>query len=68
MKIMTSTPSEKNLTDQAPYIVTFAVQSLSTGTDKHFWFVLAPYIENAGISAPSAPILSPTPPWRRSLS
>lgn len=61
MKIMTSTPSEKNLTDQAPYIVTSAVQSLSTGTDKHFWFVLAPYIENAGDFGTFGPDLEPYP-------
>ena len=61
MKIMTSTPSEKNLTDQAPYIVTSAVQSLSTGTDKHFWFVLAPYIENAGDFGTFSPDLEPYP-------
>lgn len=61
MKIMTSTPSEKNLKDQAPYIVTSAVQSLSMGTDKHFWFVLAPYIENAGDFGTFGPDLQPYP-------
>ena len=48
MKIMTETPTEQLLHEQAPYIVTSTVQSLSMGTDKHFWFVLAPYIEVGG--------------------
>lgn len=33
---------------QADYIVTSTVQSLSIGTGKHFWFLLAPYMENGG--------------------
>ena len=48
MKIMTETPTEKNKTEQAPYIVTSTVQSLAMGTEKHFWFVLAPYLEAGG--------------------
>lgn len=41
--------------------MTSAVQSLSTGTDKHFWFVLAPYIENAGDFGTFSPDLEPYP-------
>ncbi len=48
MKIMTESPTEKNKTEQAPYIVTSTVQSLAMGTEKHFWFVLAPYLEAGG--------------------
>lgn len=48
MKIMTETPTEQLLHEQAPYIITSTVQSLTMGTDKHFWFVLAPYIEVGG--------------------
>ena len=48
MKIMTETPGEKQKTEQAPYIVTSTVQSLAMGTEKHFWFVLAPYLEAGG--------------------
>ncbi len=48
MKIMTEMPTEQLLHEQAPYIITSTVQSLAMGTDKHFWFVLAPYIEAGG--------------------
>ena len=48
MKIMTETPSEKQKAEQAPYIVTSTVQSLAMGTEKHFWFILAPYLEAGG--------------------
>ncbi len=39
-------PTADDLTAQAPYIVTSTVQSLAAGTEKHFWFLLSPIIEN----------------------
>lgn len=40
--------SEDQRQKTARYLVTSTTQSLSTGTTKHFWFLLAPYVE-AGI-------------------
>ena len=54
-------PTEEQLTNQTPYVVTSAVQSLSTGTDKHFWFILAPYIEAGGDFGTFSADLSPYP-------
>ena len=48
MKIMTETPGEKQKLEQAPYIVTSTLQSLAMGSEKHFWFILAPYLEVGG--------------------
>lgn len=61
MKIMTETPSEKQKIEQAPYIVTSTVQSLAMGTDKHFWFVLAPYLEVGGDFGTFGPDFQPYP-------
>ncbi len=48
MKMPSETPTDLHLQKQAPYIVTSAVQSLSYGIDKYFWFVGAPYLEAGG--------------------
>lgn len=61
MWIGTPTPSQENLAAQAPYVVTSAVQSLSTGSDKHFWFVLSPYLENGGDFGTFSKDLQPYP-------
>lgn len=46
---------------QANFIVTSTVESLSIGTDKHFWFLLAPYMENSGDFGTFSPELEPYP-------
>lgn len=48
MKLPSETPTDEHKQKQAPYIVTSAVQSLSYGVDKYFWFVGAPYLEAGG--------------------
>ncbi len=48
MKMMSETPTQENILDLAPYVVTSTTQSLGFGTEKHFWFVLAPYLESEG--------------------
>lgn len=48
LKILSTTPTDAQKEMQAPYIVTSAVQSLSYGTDKYFWFLATPYTENGG--------------------
>ena len=54
-------PTASQLAGQAPYIVTSTVQSLSFGTDRHFWFVMSPYIENGGDFGTFSPALVPYP-------
>lgn len=49
MKIPTLEPSEDQKTKQTPYIVTSAIQALSYGTDKYFWFVGTHYEEAGGV-------------------
>lgn len=49
MKIPTLEPSENQKTKQTPYIVTSAIQALSYGTDKYFWFVGTHYEEAGGV-------------------
>ena len=48
MKIPQMLPTEEQKAIQAPYAVTGAVQALSFGNDKYFWFVVAPYSEEGG--------------------
>lgn len=55
------TPTQSTLKAQAPYAVTSAVQSLSMGTDKHFWFILSPYRENGGDFGTFSEELQPYP-------
>lgn len=38
-------PSRDQQLGQAKYLVTSTVQSLASGTDKHFWFILPSYVE-----------------------
>lgn len=38
----------KSFINQANYIVTSTAESLACGTSKHFWFLLAPYMEHGG--------------------
>lgn len=45
MSIPSTSISDATLRQQAPYIVTGAVQSLSYGVDKYYWFVGKPYTE-----------------------
>lgn len=54
-------PTASQLVGQAPYIVTSTVQSLSYGTDRHYWFVMSPYIENGGDFGTFSPALDPYP-------
>lgn len=48
LKLPSETPTDAHKETQAPYLITSTVQSLSHGTDKHFWFVAAPYTEAGG--------------------
>ena len=48
LKIPSTVPSEEQKIIQTPYIVTGAVQAISLGNDKYFWFVAAPYEEQGG--------------------
>jgi len=48
MKIPQTVPTEEQKAIQAPYAVTGAVQALSFGNHKYFWFVVAPYSEEGG--------------------
>jgi hypothetical protein len=48
MKIPQTIPTEEQKAIQAPYAVTGAVQALSFGNHKYFWFVVAPYSEEGG--------------------
>ena len=57
----TGLPTADQLIGQAPYIVTSTVQSLSFGTDRHYWFVMSPYIENGGDFGTFSPALDPYP-------
>ena len=61
LKIMSTTPSDDQVLAQAPYIVTSTVQSLAMGSDKHFWFVLAPYTEAGGDFGTFSSDLQPRP-------
>lgn len=45
MSIPSASISDTTLRAQAPYIVTSAVQALSYGIDKYYWFVGKPYTE-----------------------
>lgn len=38
-------PTKEELAAQARYIVTSTVESLASGVNKYFWFILSPYIE-----------------------
>ena len=38
--------SDEQRQKTARYLVTSTAQSLSTGTSKHFWFILSPYVES----------------------
>ncbi|MBQ8408760.1 MAG: hypothetical protein IJY39_07830 [Clostridia bacterium] len=51
----------KSYIEQASYIVTSTVQSLSAGTDMHYWFLLSPYMESGGDFGTFAPDLTPYP-------
>ena len=48
MKIPQTLPTEEQKAIQTPYAVTGAVQALSFGNNKYFWFVVAPYSEEGG--------------------
>lgn len=48
MKIPQTRPTEEQKAIQTPYAVTGAVQALSYGNNKYFWFVVAPYSEEGG--------------------
>ncbi len=48
MRLIGEEPTQTNILAQVPYIVSSTVQSLSMGTEKHFWFVLSPYLEGGG--------------------
>jgi len=48
MKLPESTPSEDDKIAQAPYLVTSAVQALSMGNDKYFWFIGSRWQESGG--------------------
>lgn len=39
-------PTRDEIMSQAKYLVTSTVQSLASGTDKHFWFILPSYVES----------------------
>ncbi len=61
MKIMTTVPTQKHLLNQARYTVTSTAQSLSLGNEKHFWFVLSPYVEAGGDFGTFSSSLEPYP-------
>jgi len=61
MKLPSETPTDTHKTKQVPYIVSSTVQSLALGTDKHFWFVAAPYLEAGGDFGSFAPSHQPYP-------
>ncbi len=48
LKLPSIVPSEEEKSVQASYMVSSTVQSLSYGTDKHFWFVASPFTEGDG--------------------
>ncbi len=48
MLIPQTLPTEEQKAIQTPYAVTGAVQALSFGNDKYFWFVAPPYSEKGG--------------------
>lgn len=52
---------EKGYLKQANYIVTSTVESFAIGTEKHFWFLLSPYMENGGDFGSFSPSLEPYP-------
>ena len=47
--------------NQANYIITSTAQSLSIGTDMHYWFLLSPYMEAGGDFGSFSPSLEPYP-------
>lgn len=51
----------KSYINQANYIITSTVQSLSIGTDMHYWFLLSPYMEAGGDFGTFSPSLEPYP-------
>ena len=61
MRMLNEAPSTEILEAQAPYIVSSTVQSLGMGTDKHYWFLLAPYTENGGDFGTFSKDLKPYP-------
>lgn len=61
MSMLSNAPSFDVLKGQTPYIVASTVQSLGMGTDKHYWFLLAPYIENNGDFGTFSKDLKPYP-------
>lgn len=48
MKLPSENPTDVHLQKQAPYIVTSAIQAISYGVDKYFWFLGAHYLEAGG--------------------
>ncbi len=48
MKIPSETPTDLHLSKQTPYVVSSAVQALSYGIDKYYWFLGAHYLEAGG--------------------
>lgn len=52
---------EKGYLKQANYIVTSTVESFAIGTEKHFWFLLSPYMEAGGDFGSFSPSLEPYP-------
>ena len=61
MRMRSLTPTEDMKLAQTPYIVTSTAQSMAMGTDKHYWFLLAPYTENGGDFGTFSPELDPYP-------
>lgn len=61
MRMESLTPTQEMKLAQAPYIVTSAIQSFAMETDKHYWFVLSPYIEGDGDFGTFSPELDPYP-------
>ena len=52
---------ESSYKKQANYLITSAVESFSIGTEKHFWFVAAPYMEGGGDFGTFSSDLEPYP-------
>ena len=48
MKMPSEIPTDTHLSKQAPYIISSAVQALSYGVDKYFWFLGTRYTEAGG--------------------
>ena len=61
MRIESHNPTAEEKNAQTPYIITSTVQSLAMGTDKHYWFLLAPLIEGSGDFGTFSKELDPYP-------